>query len=143
MTTCGNIRFTDAKLEELDGTQIMASVQKAEILSIELKFGESVEKPVRQILIGVLLCILAFVIGVWPLLGYFSDFKPGAKTPYFQPIASAITLFIFGGFLILPVFKKAHYLLVTTSSGTRKLTVKGCEAAELIKIGNNLGYVIS
>ncbi len=141
--TSGNIRFSEESLQELDGTQVMVTIRKTDIFSIELSFGESVERPVLQLAAGVLMCLLGLMMGVWPMLGYFMSYELSARTPHFLPLVSAATLIIFGAYTIAPIFRRCHYLLVRTSSGERKLPIKECTPNEVISAGRSLGYMIS
>ncbi|MGA3113589.1 MAG: hypothetical protein ABSF90_04055 [Syntrophobacteraceae bacterium] len=74
--TCGNIRFSPQDIRELEGVQVMASIPKAEIVSMSVCYGESVEKPVLQIVAGVMAILLGFLIGVWPVIGAFFPCLP-------------------------------------------------------------------
>jgi hypothetical protein len=63
-------------LNELDGNQIIISIPRSTIVSVSLSYGEGVERPIRQIIIGVILCLLGLVIAN-ALRGLFSHEVPG------------------------------------------------------------------
>jgi hypothetical protein len=136
---CGNIRFSKDAVKELDGMQIMVSIPKAEITSIKLAYGESVEKPLVQITSGIILCLTGFFLGVWPLADYISHLNT-QRGGYLAPFAFAAPLIVLGISLIVPVFRRRKYLLVTTISGHRKLPIKDCNPLEAITVARSLGY---
>ncbi len=140
--TCGNIRFSKQDIKELDGIQVMVSIPKTEIVSITVSYGESVEKPILQIIAGILLALLGFCIGVWPLLPAISNLGAQRGTHSFL-FGFAAPLILIGIFLIVPVFRMCDYLLITTRSGRRKLQMKGCSPSEIANAGKALGYFVT
>ena len=54
----------------------MVSIPKSEIVSITVCYGQSVEKPILQMIAGVLTSLLGFFMGVWPLVGYITILEP-------------------------------------------------------------------
>jgi hypothetical protein len=138
---CGNISFSGEHVKEFDGAQVMASIPKAEITSIKFSYGESVEKPVIQIIAGIVSCLLGFFIGVWPLAGYLSNLYM-QRGGHIALIVFAIPLILIGIYLIVPVFSRCSYLLVNTQSGKRKLTMKDCSPSEIVTAARTFGYPI-
>ncbi|MCM0082117.1 hypothetical protein L4X63_10995 [Geomonas sp. Red32] len=141
MIICGSVRFTETKIEELDDGQVMISIPKNEISSLQLSYGQTVEKPKTQLLAGSLLIIMGFFIGLWPLLGYLSESHPKGGA-FGAIIGSALTLFVFGFYLIKPIFSKGYYILIVTNHGSRKVNIGNCTPTEVVTAGKNLGYQI-
>jgi len=140
--TCGNIQFSEESVHELDGKQVIVSIPKADIISITISFGESVEKPVLQFSAGIFMCILGFVIGVWPSIGFILHHVP-VEPIVLKPFAFAVPLIFIGIAVIVPIFRKCHYLRVRTSSDERKLPIKGCSLSEVLNAGRSFGYLIT
>jgi hypothetical protein len=137
---CGNIRFNEDSIKELEGTQVMVSIPRADVVSIELRYGNSVEKPIMQTISGTVLCLLGFSIGVWPLVGYLSHAN-SQGSGYLAPIAFAVPLILLGIYTMAPVVRRCNYLLVTTASGSRKLSIKGCNPSDLLSTARSCGYL--
>ena len=118
----------------------MVSIPKSDIVSITVCYGQSVEKPILQIIAGMLTVSLGFFIGVWPLVGYIYDagtLRGGSKL---LPYGLAVPLILIGIYLIAPVFRRCNYLLIVTISGRRrKLSIKGCDPSEVVNAGKVLG----
>ncbi|MGC8494543.1 MAG: hypothetical protein ACP5SH_22700 [Syntrophobacteraceae bacterium] len=140
--TCGNIRFLEHEINELDGSQVLVSIPKSVILSITVCHGQSVEKPFRQVILGILMVLMGFVMGVWPLVSNVFSMggpKGGSKLLIF---GFAVPLIPIGIYTVAPVFRASSYLLICTTSGTRKLPIKSCMPSELINAGKIFGYNI-
>ncbi len=121
----------------------MVSIPKSEIVSITVCYGQSVEKPILQMIAGVLTSLLGFFMGVWPLVGYIYDpgtLKGGSKL---LPYGLALPLILIGIYLIAPVFRKCYYLIIATPSGKRKIPSKDCGPAEVADAGRSLDYLIT
>jgi hypothetical protein len=140
--TCGNIRFSRENIGELYGARVIVSIPRTDITSISLRYGESVERPILEIIVGIFLMLAGFFVGIWPLVGYLSSFDT-QKGGYLMPIAFAVPLVLLGIWIIVPVFSRRYYLLIATKSGKRKLAITGCSPSEVSKAGKALGYSIN
>jgi len=141
---CGNIRFSNECLHELDGNRAIVSIPKTEIRSITVLFGRSSERPFLQIVAGSIFCILGLLIGVWPILGFIIEREPVREAVIvLKPFAFAAPLLIIGVYSIWQAIRKSHYLLVQTLTDERKLPIDGCSLSVIINTGKNFGYPIS
>jgi len=140
--TCGNISFTEECISELDGLLEIVSIPKKDITSISIHYGRSVEKPVLQFVGGVIMCLLAFVIGVWPVINIFFNYGTVGSYGSLKLFALASPLLFIGVAVIWPIFRKCHYVYVRTYSDKRKLPINGCCTSEVINAGRSLGYSI-
>ena len=141
---CGNLRFSDKELCELDGKQILISVPKKDIILITIEFGHAVERPITELSIGLVLCTLGVLFGLLPLRAYFLDPVPLREPLYaFKLFAYALPLVGLGMYFIIPLFRKSYYLNVCTMSDKRKIGLKDCEPHTVINISQQLGYPIN
>jgi hypothetical protein len=140
--TSGNIRFTEEDIQELDGNQVVVSVPRKEITSISLRYGESVERPILQLLGGIILCVIGLVIGVRPIIWVFFEREPVGEPVALKPFAFAAPLILIGAAVIIPIFRRSHYLLVTTKNDRRKLTIRNVTPVEVINSAQNAGYEV-
>jgi hypothetical protein len=138
-TTSGSIRFTVEEVQELDGNQIVVSVPRKEITSISLCYGEGVERPILQFIAGMITCALGFVIGVYPIVGMFSGETVGEPIAV-KPFAFAAPLIFIGVAVIIPIFRRSHYLLVITKNDRRKLTIRNASQVEVMNSAQSAGY---
>jgi len=140
--TCGNISFTEECISELDGLLEIVSIPKKDITSLSIHYGRSVEKPVLQFAGGIIICLLGFVIGVWPLTEVLFNPEAVVRPNALKLFALASPLLFVGVAVILPIFRKCHYVYVRTYSDKRKLPINGCSTSEVINAGRSLGYSI-
>lgn len=141
--TCGNIGFTEECICELDGLQEIVSIHKKDITSLSIRFGRSVEKPILQFVGGIIMCLMGFVIGVWPLADALFHPEVVVRPNALKLFALASPLLFVGVAVIWPIFRKCHYVPVRTYSDKRKIPIKGCSTSEVISAGRSLGYSIS
>ncbi len=139
--TCGNISFAETDIYEVDGAQIMISIPYENIISLSFGFGESIERPIRQLMLGIACCAFGCP-GAWLILDYLFH-GVDTRPPFFLPIVSAATLIPIGISLILPVFRKSHYLAIKTHSGIKKITLKNCDFQEVVNAANQKGITIT
>jgi hypothetical protein len=142
-TAIGNIQVTLNSLNELDGNQVIVSIPKAEIRSVTLCNGESVERPVRQLISGGVFIVLGFVIGVWPLAGIIFNHEVIREAIAIKPFVMAIPSIFIGTYLIIPIFQKNYYLRVQTISAQRKLPIKGVSPSAVIDACKSFNYPVS
>jgi len=140
--TCGNISFTEECISELDGLLEIVSIPKKDITSISIHYGRSIEKPILQFVGGIIMCLVGFVIGVWPLIDVFLHHEAVVKPNGLKLFALTSPLLFVGIAVIWPIFRKCHYVYVHTISDKRKLPIIGCCTTEVISAGRSLGYSI-
>jgi hypothetical protein len=140
--TCGNIRFSEEDVKELDGGQVLVSIKRSDIQSITVCYGQSSEKPVVQVAIGIFTLLIGCSIGLWPLIGYIVNL--GTRSGgHIAPIAFAVPLILIGVYIILPVFRRCYYLLIITSGlEKRKLPLDGCAVRDVVEACQALGYSV-
>jgi len=88
------------------------------------------------------MCLLAFVIGVWPVINIFFNYGTVGSYGSLKLFALASPLLFIGVAVIWPIFRKCHYVYVRTYSDKRKLPINGCCTSEVINAGRSLGYSI-
>ncbi|MGA9778748.1 MAG: hypothetical protein WBS33_10810 [Verrucomicrobiia bacterium] len=123
-------------VSEFGHGQRLIFVPKEQIQRIEVKFGSQAERPLVQIILGLLLVGLGFVGLSLLISGGFVELRWG------------IGFILFGGlgvFCLYEVLRKGYYLHVISSSDTRKLVIKGAisktEFSKFIKAAVQFGYV--
>ena len=120
-----NIVLSEKGVSEFSHGQRMIFVPKEQIQRIEIKFGSRAERPLVQIILGLLLVGLGFVELRW-----------------------GIGFILFGGlgvFCLYEVIRKGYYLHVISSNDARKVVIKGAiqktELAKFIKAAVQFGYI--
>lgn len=139
---CGNIAFSTDNIKEMDGRQVIISINRNDVIRIEIHHGVSVEKPISHIIIGLVMIVIGCSLGVSPILGFLSSLNK-EHVGRGLIVAFAIPLIMLGVTLILPVFQKHDYLLILTKSGRRKLAIRHCDIGDIVDIGKRFGFVIS
>ena len=61
-----SVEITHDRLSELDGKQAIKSIRKDEIVNISLAYGFCSERPVRQIICGILTALTGLYLGLIP-----------------------------------------------------------------------------
>lgn len=140
--TSGSIRFTAEGIQEVDGNQVAVSVPRKEIKAISLCYGQSVEKPIFQFIAGILICALGFIIGVWPSLDIILNHQTVGTPIILKTFAFAAPLIVIGVAVIIPIFRKSHYLFVVTNTDKRKLTIRKASPVEVINSAEIAGYKV-
>jgi hypothetical protein len=131
-----NIVVSEKGLSEFSHGQRIIFIPKEQIQRIEIKFGSQAERPLVQVMLGLLLTGLGLV-GLFLLIsGGFAELRWG------------IGFILFGGlgvFCLYEVFRKGYYLHVISSNDMRKLVIKGAvqkmELSEFIKAAVQFGYI--
>jgi len=142
LTVCGNIVFSSEYIKEMDGKQVIVSIPKSDIIHIEVRHGESVEKPILNIIIGIVMIIIGCSLGVSPILDFIFNLgrQQGGNG---MLVAFSLPLIILGISFILPIFQKRDYLLVFIRSGRRKLAIKDCAICDIVDTAKSLGFAIT
>jgi hypothetical protein len=135
-----SIRFTRESLDEVDvdGTRLVC-LPRDGITSVALVYGQSEERPLLQLVAGLVLVAvgLVFVVRIlsWVLVGgNIVDLE-----------AFGVTLVPLGAWFVYRVFRKRHYLRVETGKEVRKLAFNGKAQPEMIgelleRARRELGY---
>ena len=130
-----NLAISEMGLSEFSQGKRVVFIPKDEVQKIEVRYGSSAERPLVQIIAGLLLIGLGGA-------GLLMIFESGMRG-----IRWGIGFVAFGGFgvwLLYETFKKTHYLQVTYRRETRKLVLKGAfqerEFSELARQAGQLGY---
>jgi len=113
----------------------MIFLPKDQVQFIELKFGSRAERPLMQVILGLLLVALG-------LVGLYLVVMGGVRGLYW-----GVGLIFFGGIGALCLYeaiKKGHYLSVTCPKEIRKLKlvgeIKQTEFSKFTKNASTLGY---
>jgi hypothetical protein len=145
-TICGNIKFSQDAVCEMDGKKIIVSISKMDILRIVISFGRSAERPIAQGLSGLVLCAIGFFIGLIPLSNIIVGIINGEhiNEAYYviKPFAYASPLIFLGLWLIWSTFRKSYYLLVQTKEGERKLSIGKSLPSDVYVAASNYGYTV-
>lgn len=131
-----NIVVSEKGVSEFSHGQRMIFVPKEQIQRIEIKFGSRAERPLVQIILGLLLVGLGLVGLALLIVGGFVELRWG------------MGFILFGGlglFCLYEVLRKGYYLHVISPNDTRKLVIKGAiqktEFSKFIKAAVQLGYI--
>jgi hypothetical protein len=114
--TCLNLEISEKGISEFSGTRRVVFVPREEIQSIEVRFGPNAERPLLQIIAGILLATLGCVGAVMIVANPGRGFRWGVGFICFGAL---------GVWMLWETIHKSHYLLVTTRNDRRKLVFKG------------------
>jgi hypothetical protein len=130
-----NIIISEKGLSEFSDGKRIIFIPKEQVQLIEIKFGSHAERPLMQVILGLLLIVLGFAGVYLVLIG-------GLRGLYW-----GLGLIGFGGIGVLCLYeaiKKGHYLYVTCLKDARKLKftgeIKKTELSKFIKDASSLGY---
>ena len=115
-----NLEISEKGISELSGGRRIVFIPREEIQSIEVRFGSNAERPLLQIIAGIILTALGCAGAVM----IFDN--PG------RGLRWGLGFIIFGGlgiWMLWEAIHKSHYLLVITRNDRRKLVFKGRWAA--------------
>jgi hypothetical protein len=130
-----NIQVSEKGLSEFSGGRRVIFIPKEQIQNIEIRFGSSAERPLLQLITGLLLLGLG-IAGVSMILASgWRGLRWGAG------------FIVFGGFgvwFLHETFKKNHFFKVVCHNDKRKLVFRGklekTEFSKFIKDVSALGY---
>jgi hypothetical protein len=136
-----NVLISDEGLFELDGKRKVLSVPRSTIESIRLLHGIQSERPLVQSAFGLIL----IGIGLTPLRWVVSWVQEGGVLTK-EVLLLCLTIPI-GLWMLWAALAPGYYLLVTSTSGTRKIAFARnapfSEIHQLLKDANEqLGYAI-
>jgi hypothetical protein len=130
-----NIVISEKGLSEFSHGKRIIFIPKEQVQNIEIKFGSRAERPLVQMIFGLLLAGLGFVGISLIITGGLAGLRWG------------IGFIVFGGFGVFCLYealKKGYYLQVISSHDKRKLVLKDlvekAEFSKFIKDATQLGY---
>ncbi len=129
------VEVSGNEIRELDNGKAVAFIPKKAIRSITLNYGTSANRPIAQLIIGIIL-IGGGMIFFFPIIGFLIDAMQGNTSLNqhngYKFFAFGAPLVFIGAVLIKEVFKKIYYLLIVTDDGSQKISFK--EETELLQI---------
>jgi hypothetical protein len=130
-----NIVVSEKGLSEFSHGKRIIFVPKEQIQNIEIKFGFRAERPLVQMILGLLLVGLGLVGLFFIISGGLAELRWGIGFIVFGSL---------GVFCLYEVLKKGYYLHVILPNDARKLAIKGViektELSKFIKTAAGLGY---
>lgn len=133
-----NIVISEAGIAELNGDYYSVFIRKADVRTIEVKYGWRAERPLLHGVGGMALAGLG-ILGIKMLLG--SDFILSARWGLGFLVFGAL-----GGWLIWEAFRRGYYLHVACARESRKLIFAGevriDELRSFVRKIEELGYGI-
>jgi hypothetical protein len=131
-----NIEISAKGLSEFDGNRRVIFIPKEEIQTIETGFGSSAERPLLQLIAGLLLVGLGLVGVAMIMASGMRGFRWG------------VGFLVFGGlgaWILYEAVKKSHFLRVICVKDTPKLVFRGTfrdvDCSKFITDGGGLGYM--
>jgi hypothetical protein len=135
-----NIEISENGLSEFSGNRRIIFIPKAEIQSVKVRFGSSAERPVVQVIAGLLLLGLGIAGAAMVMASGMRGVLRGLRWGLGFMVFGA-----FGVWFLHETFKKTHYLHVTSHKDSRKLVFRGefkdAELNQFLLDGAKLGYV--
>jgi hypothetical protein len=130
-----NIVISEKGLSEFSHGKRVVFIPKDEVQKIEVRYGSGAERPLAQIVVGLLLTALGCV-------GVAMIFASGMRGLRWG--VGFIVFGALGAWCLYEAFKKTHYLQITCHKETRKLVLKGTfeeqAFSECIRNAARLGY---
>jgi hypothetical protein len=113
----------------------MLFIPKEQVQFIETKFGSHAERPLVQMVLGLLLVALG-------LVGLYLALAGGIRGLYWG--AGFVGFGAIGVYCLYEAFKKGHFFSVICFKETRKIKITGeiqkAEFAQFVKDASELGY---
>lgn len=139
----GNVRFSEERIEALDGGHPVLRIAREEIGQLALQWGLQAARPLIQAAIG-----LVFIsTGGWVLVNFFSKifFYGGWVAPKVEGLLG--TLIPFGGWLLGTSLRRGYYLEVRSRRGRDKIPfARDASRAEIetfvSRAQRDFGYVV-
>jgi hypothetical protein len=113
-----NLEISEKGISEFSGNRRIVFVPRENIQSIEVRFGSNAERPLLQIIAGMLLAGLGYAGAVM----VFDNLSPS------RGLRWGLGLIFFGClgiWMFWEALRRSHYLLVITRNDRRKLIFKG------------------
>jgi len=131
------MRISDKGISEVIAGRRMLFIPREQIQFIETKFGPHAERPLAQIVLGVLLVALG-------LVGLYLALAGGIRGLYWG--VGFVGFGAIGVYCLYEAFKKGYFFSVTCSKETRKIKITGeiqkAEFSQFIKDASAAGYDI-
>lgn len=112
-----NLEISERGISEFSGNRRIIFIARDEIQSIEVRFGSKAERPLIQIIGGILLTALGAAGAVMIVNGGGRGLRWGLGFVVFGAL---------GLWMLYEAMLKSHHLLVATRNDRRKLVFHGC-----------------
>lgn len=126
--TLSSVEFAPDRLSELDGKQIVKTIAKVEIEKLSLVYGPCSERPVRQVVVSILVILFGLYFGLIPTVKFAYDTYTNTGVDVGHPFSKGLLFIVFPVFFIpygislfLGVARKRYYLYVKTKAARRKI----------------------
>ena len=141
------VEFSADSISELDKGKKSISIRKSDIIAIALRYGFTAERPIVQGIIGGLLVLGGFVLGIIPIYRMIPQGDYGDGYNAIELFAYAVPLAIIGGYFLHASLAKRFYLLVRANTDKRKLVFTdnlsfGDVQAFLMNCKSSFGYEV-
>ncbi len=110
-----NVRVSASGLAEMDGARPLVSVQRSEIVQVELEYGVGAERP----LINIVLAAALFALSLSPLMMLVNAFRGAGQ--FEVKFISAFAFAIPGLWLLDLAIRKRWLLRAQVRRGSRKI----------------------
>ena len=133
-----NLEVSEKGLSEFSGGKRIIFIPKEEVRTIEVRFGSSAERPMLQVIAGLLLIGLGLVGAAMIAASGMRGFRWGVGFLIFG---------CFGVWFLYETVKKSHFLRVVCHNDARKLVFRGnfseADFATFSKEAADLGYSLN
>jgi hypothetical protein len=130
-----NLRISDKGVSEVIAGRRMLFIPKEQVRYIETKFGSHAERPLFQMVLGLLLVALG-------LVGLYLVLSGGIRGLYWG--VGFLGFGAIGVYCLYEAFKKGYFFSVVCSKETRKIKIPGeiqkAEFSQFIKDASEAGY---
>lgn len=122
-----SVEISADTIKEIDGNQLMLSLSREQISSMTLQRGIKSERPIVDVVIGLVFISLGIYIFL-PMLLYWLSFlrQDSSMTPRDSPsrfIAMGLVTIPIGIYIISTAFQKRYFLLIGTTNGAERKIV--------------------
>jgi hypothetical protein len=118
------IEFSAESVSELDGHSKAVTIPRNAIRSISLQYGYSAERPIFQAVIGTVLVLIGFILGVYPVAGMLLTGEFPLTPAPLKLVAFAVPLVLIGVYMFYRLLVKRFHLVIYTTSDKRKLVFR-------------------
>lgn len=140
----GDVRFSEQRLDGLDGGRPVIRILRSDIRSIDLRWGRQAARPLVQIILG----LGTILIGVVAAIHFVLSIIQGGRLGFLKMDIWLSVLIILGVWLFTNALKKGYYLNVSTRRGREKVPFRvRAPIAEIMEFlhqaSTQLGYDVS
>jgi hypothetical protein len=142
------IEISKECISEYDRNRKIVIIPRESIEKVSLEYGFSEERPIMSILFGLVSLLIGFALGLMPISKMlFRTINGEQVLGNLGIFVFAIPLLLIGAWLIMRSLSYGHYLRVTTTKATRKLSFEKRVEREAItsfikECNRTLGYDI-